>query len=199
MKVIGLTGGIGSGKSTAARILAELGAYVIDADRVGHAAYRSGSPGWKSVVDAFGESILARDGEIDRKRLGEVVFADPKQLRRLNEIVHPLIGESIRDDIRARRRAGLRHPIVIEAAVLIEASWTRLADEVWVVVADREQVVKRVRAQRGLDDHAIATRLRAQIDDEERKRHADVVIDNSGTVEALRQSLQRLWSERLPA
>ena len=197
MKILGLTGGIGSGKSTASQILAELGAVVIDADRVGHDAYRPGSAGWNRVVAQFGRDVLAADGTIDRKRLGAIVFADPVQLARLNAIVHPLIRDAIGARIAAERAAGHAPAIVVEAALLVEANWDALVDEVWLVTADRTAVEARLMAQRGLDPGAIAARVRAQIDDSERAARADVIIDNSGSPDALRTRLTTLWRERV--
>jgi dephospho-CoA kinase len=185
MKTIGVTGGIGSGKSTVVGLLSELGAYVIDADRVGHHVYRPDSEGWRRLVEAFGE------------RLGAIVFSDQESLQRLNSIVHPLIRAEIGDRIRERREAGFSGPIVVEAAVLIEAGWTSLVDEVWVVVAGRAAVVGRVAKQRGLDNAAVETRIRAQLSDDQRRPHATVVIDNSGSETALRAEIERLWRERL--
>jgi dephospho-CoA kinase len=197
VKTIGLTGGIGSGKSTVARLLTELGAHVIDADRVGHEVYRPGTRGFREVVDAFGSAIVAEDGTIDRKRLGSIVFADSAKLAELNRIVHPLIREAIRDRITAFRHSDRQIPLVVEAAVLIEASWATLVDEVWVVTADPALVPARVRAQRGLAPEEIEARIRAQMSDQERRRRSDVVIDNSGTVERLREQLATLWKTRV--
>lgn len=199
MRTIGLTGGIGSGKSTAARILAELGADIIDADRVGHSVYDPGTVGWEQVVAAFGRDIVAADGSIDRQRLGAIVFSDTDQLARLNAIVHPLIAAAVRkriDELRAAERAV---PIIVEAAVLIEANWQCLVDEVWVVVANRDAVCTRLRAQRNLDRSAVEARMSKQLDDASRRRHANVVIDNSGTEAELRARLAQLWRERCVA
>jgi dephospho-CoA kinase len=196
VKTIGLTGGIGSGKSTAARILGELGAQIIDADRVGHSVYDRGTPGWEQVVAVFGRDIVAGDGTIDRQRLGAIVFADSTQLARLNAIVHPLIAAAVRARIDALRAAQPAVPIVVEAAVLIEANWQRLVDEVWVVVADRDAVFNRLRAQRQLDRAGVEARMSKQLDDASRRRHADVVVDNSGTEAELRARLAQLWRER---
>lgn len=197
MKVVGVTGGIGSGKSTAARILGELGAYVIDADKVGHDIYRPGSEGWRRVVEAFGRDVVAPDGTIDRQRLGAIVFADRSQLTRLNTLLHPLIGAEIRRLVEAKRVEGGPAAIVVEAAILVEASWQSLFDEVWVVTAEREAVIDRLATQRGLDRSAVQTRMDSQLGDEERCRHATVVIPNAGTVDDLRAQLERLWAERL--
>jgi dephospho-CoA kinase len=197
VKIIGLTGGIGSGKSTAAAILGELGATVIDADRVGHEVYLPGTAWWGQVVAAFGKDIVAQDGTIDRKRLGGIVFADRSRLVELNGIVHPLIADTVRHRIAEHVRTTPRTPIVVEAAVLIEANWQTLVDEVWLVVASAEAVVARLGSQRGLSREAIEARVRSQLSEADRRKHAAVVIDNSGTLEDLRAQLSRLWAERV--
>jgi dephospho-CoA kinase len=197
MKTVGLTGGIGSGKSTAASILAELGAHVIDADKIGHEVYRPGTAGWNQVVQSFGASIVADDGTIDRKELGSIVFADRRQLERLNSIVHPLIRAAVFERINDRWKQGASDPVVVEAAVLIEAKWFELVDEVWVVVADRERVIERVEQARGLDRAAVEARIDAQLSNEERAYYAAVTIDNSGSTEELRAAIEILWAERL--
>ena len=133
--IVGLTGGIGSGKSTVAAILAELGARVIDADRIGHDVYRPGTPGFDRVVEAFGRGVVAADGTIDRRALGAIVFADPAARARLNAIVHPLIAGDLAGTIARARADGFAGPIVIEAAILLEAGWRSLVDRVWVVTA----------------------------------------------------------------
>lgn len=199
MKVLGVTGGIGAGKSMAAAMLAELGAVVIDADRVGHETYLPGTRGWDQVVAEFGREVVAADGTVDRKRLGALVFSNPARLARLNAIVHPLIRDAIATRVAAERAAGAAAAVVIEAALLVEAQWDALVDEVWVVSARPEVIEQRLVTQRGLDRAAIAARMRAQIGDDERAARADVVIDNSGSVEALRARLGALWRERVPA
>jgi dephospho-CoA kinase len=195
---IGVTGGIGAGKSSAVQILAELGATVIDADRVGHQVYAPGTPGFDQVVAEFGAAIVGEDGAVDRKRLGGIVFGDPQALARLNAIVHPLIRDAVAGQVAAARAAGAA-PIVVEAALLIEARWDALVDEVWLVAARREVIEQRLVAQRGMDPAAVEARMRAQLGDAERRAHAAVVIDNSGTRAALRAEIERLWRERLTA
>jgi dephospho-CoA kinase len=192
LKTIGLTGGIGSGKSTVAKMLAELGAEVIDADLVGHDIYRPGTLGFDRVTEAFGRDIVGADGSIDRKKLGAIVFADPSALKRLTAIVHPLIGEVVQRRIAARRAAGSAQPVVVEAAVLIEANWTPLVDEVWLVTAPEDLVIERVRI-RGLAPEQVQARIRAQLSNDERRRHASVVIDNSGDLAALRARVEEAW------
>jgi dephospho-CoA kinase len=197
MLTIGLTGGIGSGKSTVARILAERGAPIIDADQVGHAIYQRGGPAYLELVRAFGETILAADRSVDRKRLGAIVFADPAALKKLNAIVHPKMFERMREMAAGMRARGERRPIVLEAAVLIEASWTRLCDEVWLVIASRERVIERIERDRGMKREETAARIKAQLSDEERRKYATVVIENEGTIEQLRQRVAGLWAEAL--
>ncbi len=199
MRTIGLTGGLGSGKTTVAAILRELGAETIDADRVGHEVYAPGTPGWKAVTAAFGSDIVAPDGTIDRAKLGAIVFADHARLAQLEAIVHPLIFQEIQARIAARRGEARGKPIVVEAAVLLEANWRSLVDEVWVVTATPDAVRERIRAQRGWDDARIAARLAAQWSDAERCRHADVVIRNTGSLEELRRQVVEAWQRLIAA
>lgn len=198
-KTIGLTGGIGSGKSTVAAILVELGAFVIHADEIGHQVYAPGTPGCHKVVEAFGPDILSPDGTIDRKRLGQIVFSDPGELARLNAIVHPLIRDEARRRIAEHRGRRPDQPIVLEAALLIEASWATLVDEVWVVTAPAAEIVRRVAAQRGLSPGEIEARMHSQLDDQARRERADVVIDNRGAPAELRRQVETLWRNRLSA
>jgi dephospho-CoA kinase len=202
MFVIGLTGGIGTGKSEVSRLLAELGAEVIEADRVAHEAYEPGTPGWREVLEAFGDRVLDADGWIDRKRLGGIVFGDEQARERLNAIVHPIVRQLLEERIARLEREGAR-VIVIEVPLLIEAikqqsRWTRVLDEIWVVTAPVEQVVARVRARSGLDETAIRSRIGSQATERERIEHADAVIDNSGSLEGLKRKVTNLWCERAP-
>ncbi|MGH8059351.1 MAG: dephospho-CoA kinase, partial [Candidatus Entotheonellia bacterium] len=131
--VMGLTGGIGAGKSTVTQMLSDLGAAVIDADIVGHQIYLPDMPAWREIVEAFGTDILQADRTINRQALGRVVFADPEALRTLNRIVHPKMLERMRELVAELRARGGVKAIVVEAAILIEANWTSLVDYVWVV------------------------------------------------------------------
>ncbi len=190
MKVIGLTGGIGTGKSAAAQILAELGAEVIDADKVAHEMYAPGTPGWNAVVSAFGPDIVGPEGIIDRKKLGAIVFADPKERRRLEGILHPLVTAEIRRRIEALRSRGNVRVVVVEAALLIEAGWHELVDQVWLVTAQPKLVLERLQQQRGMSPQEIAARQQAQTNEETKRAFAHVVVENSGTLEELRERLR---------
>jgi len=199
MRVVGLVGGIGSGKSTAASMLAEFGALVIEADAIGHGIYRAGTPGFDAVFRAFGSGIVAEDGEVDRRRLGPIVFGDPARLAELNRIVHPLIRAEIEQRIAAARAEGRVRAVVVEAAILIEAGWRDLVDEVWVVVAPRERILDRLASGRGIDRADAEARMRRQMSDEERRAAADRVIENDGTVDDLRAAVGGAWQALLGA
>ncbi len=197
MLTIGLTGGIGSGKSTVTRILAELGATVMDADKIAHSTYSPGGPAYDDVVAAFGKGVLAPDGTVDRGRLGPMVFKDPSMLGKLTAAVWPATRQRIHEMIAEARARGERNPIVVEAAILIEANWQSLFDEIWLVSASKERVIERVERDRGLKPEQTEARIKAQLPDEERRKHSTLVIENNGTIAQLRQKLAQIWSEAL--
>lgn len=198
MLVIGLVGGIGSGKSVASAMLAELGAEVINADLVGHEVYEPGKPGLDAIVAAFGTDVVGEDGRIDRKKLGPIVFADGAKLERLNAIVHPLIRAELERRIARAREDGRVRAVVVEAAILLEAGWRSLVDQVWVVAARREDVVERLAAQRGMAAAETDARMAKQMTDAERRSAADVVIENVGSLDDLRTRLAGLWQAVVP-
>jgi dephospho-CoA kinase len=197
MLTIGLTGGIGSGKSTVTRFLEELGAPIIDADKVGHAIYAPDGPAHSDVIAAFGRGILASDGTIDRKKLGPIVFADADALKRLNSIVHPKMFARMRELIEHLRAGGEHNPIVVEAAILIEANWQALFDEIWLVIASKARVVERIERDRGWKPEQTEARIQAQLPDEERQKHSTLVITNNGTIDELREKVAHLWRAAL--
>ena len=189
--VVGLTGGIASGKSTAARYLEERGATVIDADKLGHRAYDPGTPGFDKVAAAFGPEVVS-GGRIDRKALGAKVFGDPAQLERLTDIVWPEILGLAKVEIDAARKNG-SDVVVLEAAVLLEAGWETEVDEVWVVTVGPEVAVARASARDGVDAAAVQARIDAQLSNAERTAKADTVIENAGTLPELQDSLDAAW------
>jgi dephospho-CoA kinase len=190
--VIGLTGGIASGKSAVSAMLAEKGALVIDADKVGHEAYAPGSDCYRDVIAAFGKDIVADDGQIDRKALGAKVFGAPEQRKRLEGIVWPWMRRTM-----GRRLAGLRDDgvsvVVLEAAVLLEAEWTPLVDQVWVVIASPAIARERVVQRNGLTAEQADQRIAAQLTNGERAAAADVIIENDGTLDELRERVDAAW------
>lgn len=198
MRVIGLTGGIGAGKSLVATMLEEAGARIIDADKVGHEVYEPGSEGFRAVVEAFGETIVGEDGRIDRPRLGALVFGKPEELERLTAIVHPEIRRIVDERIAAARATPGLPAAVLEAAILLDSGWDAVTDEVWVVRADSAQIRHRLAESRGLSAEEVDARAARQMSDEERSARADVLIENHGSLEDLRAQVNRLWRERVP-
>jgi dephospho-CoA kinase len=203
MKVIGLTGGIASGKSTVSGFLKELGAVIIDADRVGHEVLKPDSGAWGEVVAAFGKDILTPDGNIDRKKLGELVFADNEALARLNQIVHPRIYALVKAQIEEYRRQGVK-VVVLEAPLLIEVPLSMKAgepslsdelDEVWVTVAPESTVLKRLERKPGFSQSQALARIRSQLPSEERVKKADVVIDTDCSLGELKSRVKELWQK----
>ncbi len=187
--LIGLTGNIATGKSAVLGMLRDLGAATIDADAVAHRLLEKGTPVWREVVERFGPDILRPDGHVDRVRLGAIVFADPQALQQLEAIVHPAVTARIAELV---RRAAER-VVVIEAIKLIEAGMDRDCHALWVVTCPREQQIERLMAQRGLSYDEAVLRIEAQPPQEEKIALADVVIDNSGTLEGTRRQVERAW------
>ncbi len=195
MRVIGLTGGLGTGKSTVSQFLQELGAVVLDADRVGHETYLPDTPAWKDLVAAFGREITGPSQEIDRKKLGAIVFSDPAKLKQLNGIVHPRMRDLMEQKLRELDRQGV-DTVVLEAAILIEAGWLSLVDEVWITQAREEIVVERVKARNNWSEEQIKARIDSQLSPEERAKHAQVIIDTNGTLEKVKAQVGAHWNAR---
>ena len=190
---IGLTGGIGSGKSTVARLLAERGAVVVDADRIAREVVEPGTPGLEAVVDAFGDGVLTADGALDRPALAAIVFSDPEPRARLDGIVHPLVRA------RSAELAAAAPPdavLVNDVPLLVETGQAGSYDLVLVVEAEEETRVTRL-VQRGLAAEDARARIAAQATDEQRRAVADVVLDNSGSLEDLTAQVDRFWTERV--
>ncbi len=193
MFVIGLTGGLGSGKSTVAEMLRELGAVVLNADQIGHQVYAPGGPAYQEVVAAFGPQVLAADGSVDRRRLAGIVFRDPQALQRLNAITHPRIREGIRQRLRELASQGTR-VAVVEAALLLEAGWDDLVDEVWVTVCPPEVAARRAAERSGISLEEALARVRAQMSNEERVRRAQVVINTDTDLAKTREQVEQEWA-----
>lgn len=193
--IIGLTGGIASGKSTASRFFEAQGAFVIDSDKLGHRAYEPGTEAFAKVAATFGADVVDAEGRIDRKILGGKVFGKPEELKKLTDIVWPEIRRLTQVEIEAALAADPRRVVVLEAAVMLEAGWNRSTDEVWVVIVEPEVAVARAMARDNVDAAAVRARIAAQLSNAERIAKADVVIDNSGTPEALTAKLEAAWSE----
>lgn len=192
MLLVGLTGGIGSGKSTVSRMLEERGAVVLDADGFARDAVVSGSPGLRSVVERFGPEILTPEGDLDRPKLASIVFADPAALADLEAIVHPVVRRMIADGIQENLDAD--RVVVLVNPLLIEMGTHRDCDVVVVVSASPETQVARSVA-RGMTDEDVRARIAAQMPLEDRARTADVLIDNEGTFDDLEREVDVLWRQ----
>ena len=191
--IIGLTGGIASGKSTVATTLQSWGAYVIDADKLGHRAYVKGTDAFHKVVAQFGEDIVGADGEVDRRALGAKVFGEGGSLKQLTDIVWPAIYDMAAAEIKQSLDSNPNTVVVLEAAVLIEAGWQSLVDEIWVTTVDPSTAIERASARDGVDADAVQARIDAQLSNAERTAEAAVVIDNSADEPRLLAQLENHW------
>jgi dephospho-CoA kinase len=192
--VVGLTGGIGSGKSTVTAMLAARGAVVVDADRLAREAVAVGSPGLRAVAERFGPGVVAGDGSLDRRALAGVVFDDPSALAALNAIVHPPVRAAIAE--RLAELEGTDAVVVLEIPLLVESGRSYGESQVIVVDCPEEVAVRRLVEGRGMDEVDARRRIAAQVSREERLAAADVIIDNSGSLDDLRRQVDALW-ERL--
>ncbi|HEX6921903.1 MAG TPA: dephospho-CoA kinase [Actinomycetes bacterium] len=187
---VGLTGGIGSGKSEVARLLSSYGALVIDADAIAREVVAPGTAGLARVVEEFGTGVLRPDGSLDRPALGAVVFSDPDRLAALNAIVHPLVGARTAELMRAAPEGAV---VVYDVPLLVENHLEDAYDVVVVVDASPETQVRRLVEHRGMAEADVRARMAAQVSREQRRAAADVVIDNNGDLDALRAQVADLW------
>lgn len=193
---IGLTGGIAAGKSMVSGLLAELGAWILDADAISREVVEPGTEGLKAIAAEFGEKVIMPDGTLDRKALGAEVFGDPQKLERLNGILHPIIKAEM-----LKRAAEIeeKHPediVIFDVPLLIESGWQDVADEVWLVSAPIEQRIRRIAMRDGLDEKQAMERISAQMTDEQKAKHADVIINNGGSIQELEERVTKLYAER---
>ncbi|MFE0494729.1 dephospho-CoA kinase [Streptomyces albidoflavus] len=192
MLIVGLTGGIGAGKSEVSRLLVEHGAHLVDADRIAREVVEPGTPGLAAVVEAFGESVLAADGLLDRPKLGEIVFADPERRAVLNGIVHPLVGARSAE---LQSQAPQDGVVVHDVPLLTENGLAELYDLVIVVDVEPRTQVERLVRSRGMSEEEARARMAAQAGREERLAVADIVIDNEVSLDALRGRVAEVWTE----
>lgn len=195
MLVIGLTGGIATGKTTVSAILKELGAEVLDADRVGHEAYLPDTPTYNDVVAAFGREIVGEDRQINRGKLGAIVFSDPANMKKLTDIMWPRMADIVAERIEEQKALGTE-VMVVEAAVLLEAKWDSLTDEVWVTVSPEASMIERLAESRGLTEEQSKDRINSQMSAEERIKRADVVIHNDSSKDELKAQIEKAWNSR---
>lgn len=197
MHVIGLTGGIASGKSTVSRHLAQMGAIILDADQIARDIVAPGKAALQEIVQEFGEAILLPDGSLDRVGLGKLVFTDKAKRDRLNQITHPKILAEIEEQIARHREGNERHNqvLVIDAPLLIEAGYVPLVESVWLVAVDEETQINRLMERDGYSKAEAESRLKSQMSLQEKLAYADQVIYNSGTVAETIAQVNQLWNK----
>ena len=194
MKIIGLTGGIASGKSFVASILEELGSVVIDADQLAREVVKPGMKPYSDIVEAFGEGVLQQDGTLDRKALGRIVFSDPEARLRLERVTHPAIIKLAGEKLEEEQRKGTE-TVFYMVPLLLEAGLTSSVDEVWVVYADEETQVERLMKRDRIGRDEALRKIAAQMPMDEKVKVGNVVIDNSGSPEETRRKVMELWKE----
>ena len=195
MFAIGLTGGIGSGKTEACKILCELGAKTINADTFGHYIYEKNTTAWEEIVKEFGKTILDKEGNIARPKLAKLVFSSKNRLDKLNRICHPKIKNLVIKKLN-QFRVDQVEVVVVEAAILIEANWKDIVDEVWSIESKTSIILDRVKKRDKINHHAIQARMDSQIDNETRLKNSDRMITNNGTIQELKDNLTEIWAKQ---
>ncbi len=198
--IIGLTGGIGSGKSTVARMFQELGAEILDVDKIGHQTILPYTPAWKKIVALFGKEILQKDQRIDREKLGQIVFDDYRLLKKLNAITHPEIIKLVKEKInqiksKNSKKDSDKSILIIDAALIFEAKIASLMDRIIVVYVKEEEQIRRLSLRSHLSQGEILKRIRAQIPQEKKIRIADYIIDNNYSLDKTREQVLKIWAE----
>jgi dephospho-CoA kinase len=193
--LIGLTGNIACGKSTVTNILSELGCYTIDADKVGHGMMEKGKIVYDQIVYYFGTEILNEDEDIDRKKLGAIVFNDKSKMQVLNAITHPVIRREIKHEI-ATGKHDLGHEfIVLDSALLFETGWDKMVDTIWVVSVDIQTQIQRLMKRNNLTLEEAVMRISSQMALKDKVKNANVVIDNTGTIDQTRQQVEKQFKK----
>ncbi|PUU93260.1 MULTISPECIES: dephospho-CoA kinase [Halanaerobium] len=193
--IIGLTGGIATGKSTAAEYLKEKGARIIDADQISHQISRRGEKGWKLVVDEFGDNILRKDREFDRDKLGEIVFSDPAKRKKLESLLHPLIIYEMKEQ--AHQYLKNDEIVVFMAPLLYEVGLDRFCDQIWVISSSEDNQIKRLKSRNDFSREEALNRIKAQMPLAEKEEKADVVIENNSTIADLKNKIDLYWEKVL--
>ena len=201
MLVIGLSGGIGTGKTEVSKIIADFGAPLVYADELAHQTYIYGTKTWSKIVSEFGRQILKTNGDIDRSKLRRIVFGDKLALDKLNSLVHPEVQKLITNLIQQHSEGG-SEVLVIEVPLLVEAilrseAWTSLINEIWVTDSPMEMVVERLRKRNNTAMDMVRETIQAQISQSERIKYADVIIDNSGNLNDLKYTVSEIWNQRI--
>lgn len=198
MKIIGLTGNIASGKTEVAKIFKELGATIIDADKIAREVVEPGEPAWQEIVEEFGSNILNSDGSINRKKLGEIIFNDDRRREQLNRITHPRIMAKIKETIDQCKKENVKVAI-IEAALIVErGGLLNVIDELIVVSADVDTQIERIMTRDGLHRNEALSRMESQMPISEKTKHAAYIIDNAGSLRETRKQVEEIWEKLNP-
>ena len=193
--IVGLTGGIVGGKSTVASMFKDLGAKIIDADKLGHSVILPNKPAWKKIVKIFGKDIIQNDMTIDREKLGKIVFANQSLLKKLNKITHPEITKMIKKEIDSvkNKTHNQEKVLIVDAALIYEAKIDRFMDKIIVVYIDKDEQIKRLIKRNNLSKDEALQRVRSQIPMEEKAKIADYVIDNSNSLDKTKKQVEKIW------
>ena len=193
--IVGLTGGIVSGKSTVALMFKDLGAKIIDADKLGHSVILPHKPAWEKIVKIFGKDILQNDLTIDREKLGKIVFANQSLLKKLNDITHPEITKIIKKEIDSLKNKTYKQKkiLIIDAALIYEAKIDRLMDKIIVVYIDEDEQIKRLIKRNNLSKDEALQRIKSQMPMKEKVKMADYVIDNSNSLDKTKKQVEKIW------
>lgn len=196
-RIIGVTGGIGAGKSSVSAILKEAGAEIIDADLISHQAVEPGKPAWYEIIEEFGQDVVRPDKSLDRKKLAGLVFGDDKLKIKLENIIHRQVVAEITEKVNSLKEQGYEGLIVLDVPIPVEHGFLDIADTVWVVSADVETRVKRIVARSGLSDTEAMERIKAQLSQDEYLKLADKVIINNSAMSELRNVVEDLLKEQI--
>ena len=193
--IVGLTGGIVSGKSTVALMFKDLGAKIVDADKLGHSVILPHKPAWEKIVKIFGKDVLQNDLTIDREKLGKIVFANQSLLKKLNDITHPEITKIIKKEIDSLKNKTYNQKkiLIIDAALIYEAKIDRLMDKIIVVYIDEDEQIKRLIKRNNLSKDEALQRIKSQMPIEEKVKMADYVIDNSNSLDKTKKQVEKIW------
>lgn len=192
MKIIGLTGGIASGKSTVAKILKELGASVFDADEVSRNALKKGECCFDQVINLLGRNVLLSDGQIDRKKVADIVFNDKRILKKLEKIIHEFVWMKAQEFMNEHKNEA---KIVLDVPLLIETNWNEEVDEIWVVSVPVEEQIKRALSRNDISEKDVKARIASQMCLEDKLKYANKIIENVGTLEETKTQVEKYWNE----
>ncbi len=194
MLVVGLTGGIATGKSTVSKMFADLGARIVDADRIARQVVEPGLPAWQGIVDTFGKTVLLPDGTIDRVALGDKVFADPEAKKRIDAIVHPFVFEAMAEEIQRIEAADPSAVVILDVPLLIESGMHDHLPEVLLVYVPESVQMERLMRRDGFDAEQATARIRSQMPIEEKRRYATIVIDNSRSIDETSRQIEKAFA-----